>query len=158
MSVIKPFVDLLKNRLTKSFLSGKTKWSKDDLSIATAGGPRIDSPELLAVLKEWESQGIIRVTDTQLAFLEILQPFPEHLNSTDEKIRLSLNGIKARVNRFFSEGDQVWSKEALRHHLEPGVSIDETQIQSELRRWQDEGFIEFIGRDDVYFKVRKEFS
>ena len=56
--------------------------------------------------------------------------------------------LRNRINRFFDEGAPVWSKDIVRKH-----GLDLNAVNKWLREWADKGYIEFVGDDDVYFKV-----
>jgi len=56
--------------------------------------------------------------------------------------------LRGRINRFYNEGASVWSKADVVDH---DATVEESIPW--LREWADKGYIEFVGEDDVYFKV-----
>jgi hypothetical protein len=152
-----PFIKDLQSQLVRHFLAGHRKWSENDLSIALAGGPKIDAPEVQAVLRDWEKQGAIELIGSGDCYFEIIKPFPGSMEVTDEKIKTSLNVLQARLNRFFSEGHLRWSKKDVQCHLEPGIQLENERLQSIFRDWEKQGVIRLVRNTDIYWEVLKPF-
>jgi hypothetical protein len=151
------FTEHLKTQMTHSFLAGGVNWSKDQLSIATAGGPRIDSPEVTEKLLGWERQGFIRIRNTSSIYFEILRPFPDVLQLTNEKVAILLDVAAAGIDKSWSEGLYEWSREGFNGLLHHRINPEDSRVLAALREWEKAGVIHFVGREDVYFKVLKPF-
>lgn len=78
-------------------------------------------------------------------------------NLTDKEIAYLLGVAEAGIDKFWSEGSYEWSKENFSIVLHNRVDLEDVRIQTALRAWEKDGVIQFVGREDVYFRVLKPF-
>ena len=76
----------------------------------------------------------------------------------DAEIKQALDIVKSGIDRFFTEGFTIWSRETFQSALKLKIDINDPRIQSTLQEWEKMGVINYVGEDDSYFEVLKEFS
>jgi len=125
------FSTLVKNSLAK----GKKNWSKADI---LASGYTLE--EVMPWLKDWEQRDLAIMHNTDDVLFEA-KPY--------SKKKMLENGI----NRFYSEGSLVWSKDDIIKHE---LTVEE--VIPWLREWEKKGYIKINGKDDNFFEVLKEID
>lgn len=68
---------ILRAGIDRFYSEGMTTWSKDQINRALKGVVTWDHPSVQSALRDWEERGIIRVLQTDDAYIEILHPFPD---------------------------------------------------------------------------------
>ncbi len=76
----------------------------------------------------------------------------------DERLELLLRAIKARIDRFYWEGSETWSRASVEGHLRGEADINDPRVQEEFCVWEQIGVIKRVGTDDRYFEVLRPFS
>ncbi len=67
----------------------------------------------------------------------------------------AINVIKSGFNRFYYEGYSLWSKEnfdRMAKDINPDL-LESAFLIEYLKKWEEEGCIQFIGLEDQYIKV-----
>lgn len=65
--------------------------------------------------------------------------------------------VKAAIDKSYSEGYWKWTKQNLFNRFLDDVDLNDPRIQNILRKWEKDGIIRFVGKDDCYFEVLKYF-
>lgn len=79
------------------------------------------------------------------------------IDMSNKRKMKALNIAKRGISRFYSEGFTRWSMEDFQAALKNQVPIDDPVVQSALREWDQNGYVDFIGNADEYFIVLRPF-
>lgn len=76
-----------------------------------------------------------------------------------DSVDFKLAGLMGGIKRFYSEGYNSWKKKDLLAELNVDSEdiLTHPRVEQAFIDWQQQGFIEVVGRDDCYFKVLKPF-
>ena len=80
---------------------------------------------------------------------------------TDSEIQFRLEVLKSRINRFFSDGVRQWTRADLEGDLKGNaqktLTLRRDLIINAFQKWQSDGFVRVIGRNDCYLEILKKF-
>jgi len=75
----------------------------------------------------------------------------------DQDIEYRFDALRVMIDRMIDLGVTDVTKGALKDMFS-GVSLADPEIQARLLEWENAGFIQILGWDDCYFRVRKRFG
>ena len=153
-------LSVIQGKLNQNFiLRGEKCLSKSAIEqYATEEGVPLD--DVLKEIEEWEKQGYVKLIRGKKCYLEIVRTFEipglfRHKPFSNKKhIESVLGELEAGFNRFFSEGQSIFSKDFVNVVLaREHVKIED--VFKKLQEWEKMGFIVIIGQDKEYIKVLK---
>jgi len=75
----------------------------------------------------------------------------------DQDIEYRFDALRVMIDRMLDVGVTDVTKSALKDMFS-GVSLADPEIQARLIEWENAGYIQILGWDDCYFRIRKRIG
>jgi hypothetical protein len=165
-----------KRGLSLFFEAGVRKWSKYQFSVFwlyRINASRIydrdyyeldfDDPRITETVQAWQNKGYLELIGRDDLYVEMLKPFGVYESeATNDEVVEVLDIAKAGLTRFYYETGGKWQRFEFvtlfigsAHDYK--VSFSDPRIQEAIRSWIDDGFIKYIGEEDLFIEVIEPF-